>query len=138
MAFLRPVTWKPGQRAMEPDTYDATIGSLHGWYEGRPAPVDEGMRRFPHMRLIGRATSTDFVRWTPTGTVMVPDEDDPDGVELYSMPVFIYQGAGTWACCTCSTATRMSPRSARRGSWTSSSRPAGTASRGVASGATGP
>ena len=92
VAYLRPVTWKPGQRAMEPDTYDATIGSLHGWYEGHPAPVDEGMRRFPHMRLIGRATSADFVQWTPTGTVMVPDEDDPDGVELYSMPVFIYQG----------------------------------------------
>ena len=92
VAFFRPCIWKPGQRAMEPDSYDATIGSLHGWYRGRPAPVDEGMRRAPHIRLIGRATSTDFAEWTPTSTVMVPEQDDPAGVELYSMPVFCYQG----------------------------------------------
>ena len=91
VAYLRPCVWKPGHEPPTPDTYDMSDGGWHGWYNGGPVPVDEKMRQFPHQRLIGRAVSEDFVDWSPTETVIAPDETDPPATEFYSMPAFRYQ-----------------------------------------------
>lgn len=91
-AYFRPCVWKPGQQVIEADGHDGTAGDLHGWYRDGPAPVDEAMKKHPYMRLIGRATSSDLVDWSPTETVIAPDEYDPPGVEFYSMPLSLYEG----------------------------------------------
>jgi len=87
VAYFRPVAYRPE---------DAAQGKKpkpeHGWYKGGPAPVDEGMRRFPYRRLIGRATSPDFVDWSATETVLTPNEWDPPATEFYGMTVCRYQG----------------------------------------------
>ena len=41
-------------------------------------------------RRIGRSTSDDFTNWTVPEDVLVPDDDDPPGLEFYGMPVFKY------------------------------------------------
>ena len=62
-------------------------------YHGGPPPFDEAMRRFNKYRLIGRATSPDFLEWSATETVLTPDEDDPPATEpSYGMPVCLYHG----------------------------------------------
>ena len=62
-------------------------------YHGGPPPVDEGMRRFHKYRLIGRATSPDFLEWSATETVLTPSEGDAPGTEpSYGMPVSTYHG----------------------------------------------
>ena len=40
------------------------------------------------VRRIGRSTSGDFTSWTDPEDVLVPDDDDPPGLEFYGMPVF--------------------------------------------------
>ena len=61
-------------------------------HHGGPPPIDEGMRRFPQTRLVGRATSQDFLDWSATETVLTPSEFDPPATELYAMPVCKYHG----------------------------------------------
>ena len=92
VAYLRPCIWKPGETSLEADGHDGTAGDLHGWYVDGPAPIDEGMKNNPHRRLIGRATTRDFMDWSPTSTVVAPEQGDPPAVGFYSMPVFRYQG----------------------------------------------
>ena len=91
-AYLRPCMWKPGEREIEADGHDGTSGDLHGWHRGGPAPIDDDMKRFPHRRLIGRATTVNFEDWSTTSTVIAPDNGDPTAVGFYSMPVYRYQG----------------------------------------------
>tara|TARA_Y100000588_G_scaffold304145_1_gene326851 strand:+ start:713 stop:2149 length:1437 start_codon:yes stop_codon:yes gene_type:complete len=42
-------------------------------------------------RRIGRAVSDDFNSWTDPEDILVPDDDDPPGLEFYGMPVFTYE-----------------------------------------------
>ena len=61
---------------------------LHGKYVSYCRPsVREGNK----IRRIGRAVSDDFVNWTVPEDVLVPDDDDPPGMEFYGMPVFKYE-----------------------------------------------
>ena len=60
---------------------------LHGKYVSFARPsVHEGNKT----RRIGRSTSDDFTTWTVPEDVLVPDDDDPPGLEFYGMPVFKY------------------------------------------------
>ena len=60
---------------------------LHGKYVSYCRPsVHEGNMT----RRIGRSVSDDFVTWTIPEDVLVPDDDDPPGLEFYGMPVFKY------------------------------------------------
>ena len=60
---------------------------LHGKYVSFARPsVHEGNKT----RRIGRSTSDDFTNWTVPEDVLVPDDDDPPGLEFYGMPVFKY------------------------------------------------
>ena len=60
---------------------------LHGKYVSFARPsVHEGNMT----RRIGRSTSDDFTNWTVPEDVLVPDDDDPPGLEFYGMPVFKY------------------------------------------------
>ena len=60
---------------------------LHGKYVSFARPsVHEGNMT----RRIGRSTSDDFTSWTVPEDVLVPDDDDPPGLEFYGMPVFKY------------------------------------------------
>ena len=60
---------------------------LHGKYVSYCRPsLHEGNKT----RRIGRAVSDDFENWTVPEDVLVPDEDDPPGMEFYGMPVFKY------------------------------------------------
>lgn len=43
-------------------------------------------------RRIGRSVSDDFIHWTDPQEVVVPDENDPPGLQFYNMPVFKYEG----------------------------------------------
>ena len=62
---------------------------LHGKYVAYARPsVHEGNRT----RRIGRSVSDDFIHWTDPEDVLVPDEGDGPGMELYGMPVFKYEG----------------------------------------------
>ncbi|MDP6065339.1 MAG: hypothetical protein QGI49_11220 [SAR202 cluster bacterium] len=62
---------------------------LHGKYVSYCRPsVHEGNKT----RLIGRSESDDFINWTDIEAVLIPDSEDPDGTEFYSMPVFKYEG----------------------------------------------
>ncbi|MCL0100030.1 hypothetical protein M1O55_04100, partial [Dehalococcoidia bacterium] len=61
---------------------------LHGKYVSYCRPsLHEGNK----IRRIGRAVSDDFVNWTVPEDVLVPDDDDPPGMEFYGMPVFKYE-----------------------------------------------
>ena len=42
-------------------------------------------------RRIGRSVSDDFVHWTDPAEVLVPDQQDPPGLQFYNMPVFKYE-----------------------------------------------
>lgn len=44
------------------------------------------------VRRIGRAVSADFVHWTDPEEILVPDAQDPEGLQFYNMPVFKYEG----------------------------------------------
>ena len=62
---------------------------LHGKYVSYCRPsVHEGNKT----RRIGRSVSDDFENWTVPEEVIVPDDDDPPGMEFYGMPVFKYEG----------------------------------------------
>ena len=43
-------------------------------------------------RRIGRAVSEDFIHWSLPQEIVVPDEQDPPGLQFYQMPVFKYEG----------------------------------------------
>ncbi|MBI83852.1 MAG: hypothetical protein CMJ81_11690 [Planctomycetaceae bacterium] len=43
-------------------------------------------------RRIGRSVSDDFIHWSDPQEVLVPDEQDPPGLQFYNMPVFKYEG----------------------------------------------
>lgn len=88
VAFYLPCVWWP-QDAGRDDDYNAL---LQGWYDGGAVPIDEGMKRFPGERLIGRATSDDFLRWGPTRTIIARDELDAPATEFYGLAAFRYQG----------------------------------------------
>ncbi len=40
------------------------------------------------VRRIGRAVSDDFIEWSDPEDVLLPDNDDPPGLQFYGMPVF--------------------------------------------------
>lgn len=62
---------------------------LHGNYVSYCRPsVHEGNP----IRRIGRSISENFTDWTDPEDVLVPDDQDPDGMQFYSMPVFKYEG----------------------------------------------
>lgn len=44
------------------------------------------------VRTIARTTSEDMIHWTPTESVLEPDEDDPPGTQFYGMSVFPDRG----------------------------------------------
>lgn len=61
----------------------------HGQYVAYCRPsVHEG----DPTRRIGRAVSRDFIHWSLPREVVVPDEQDPPGLQFYQMPVFKYEG----------------------------------------------
>ena len=62
---------------------------LHGKYVSYCRP---SLHQGNNTRRIGRSTSDDFVNWTEIEDVLVPDSDDPPGMEFYGMPVFKYEG----------------------------------------------
>tara|TARA_B100000686_G_scaffold347964_1_gene437907 strand:- start:549 stop:1751 length:1203 start_codon:yes stop_codon:yes gene_type:complete len=45
----------------------------------------------PGIRLIGRAESPDLINWTEPETIILPDDDDPPDLELYSMWASTYE-----------------------------------------------
>jgi hypothetical protein len=61
---------------------------LHGLYVSYCRPsVHEGNM----LRRIGRSVSRDFMDWTEPEDVLVPDDQDPEGMQFYSMPAFKYE-----------------------------------------------
>ena len=66
------------------------IGDTHtlfGWDEKAGKYVSY-MRPSSSFRDIGRSESTDFIDWKIPNPVLVPDEGDPPGTQLYGMSVF--------------------------------------------------
>ncbi len=45
-----------------------------------------------HFRVVGCATSRDFLKWSPTRIILEPDWHDPVGTEFYGMSGFEYFG----------------------------------------------
>ena len=43
-------------------------------------------------RVIGRAESPDLIHWTPPQTIIIPDAEDPPGLQFYSMWATTYEG----------------------------------------------
>ena len=62
---------------------------LHDKYVAYCRPSVHGGNK---TRRIGRSVSDDFVNWTDPKDVLVPDDEDPPGLEFYGMPVFKYEG----------------------------------------------
>ena len=61
---------------------------LHNQYVAYCRPsVHEG----DFTRRIGRCVSDDFVHWSDPVEVLVPDEQDPPGLQFYAMQVFKYE-----------------------------------------------
>ncbi len=61
----------------------------------RPMPWLVYPERGPRgIRVLGRCTSPDFVKWTlpQDDVVLVPDDQDDIGIEFYNMPFFKYEG----------------------------------------------
>ncbi len=62
---------------------------LHGQYVAYCRPsLHEGNR----VRRIGRCVSDDFIHWNDPEELLAPDEQDPEGLQFYNMPVFKYEG----------------------------------------------
>ena len=61
---------------------------LHNQYVAYCRPsVHEG----DSTRRIGRSVSDDFIHWNDPVEVLVPDEQDPPGLQFYCMQVFKYE-----------------------------------------------
>jgi hypothetical protein len=60
---------------------------LNGQYVAYARPSLHGGNM---VRRIGRAVSDDFNSWTDPEDILVPDDEDPPGLEFYGMPVFRY------------------------------------------------
>jgi hypothetical protein len=75
--------------------------TLLGWDESAGKyiaylrPKSNGARRYgeggDRVRVIGRSTSDDFLRWTMPAPVLAPDASDLPGTQFYGMPVFRYE-----------------------------------------------
>lgn len=66
--------------------------TLLGWDDAYQAYVGYFRPPADKVRKIARATSSDFVHWTPLQTVLEPDEHDPFGTQFYNMHVMKYEG----------------------------------------------
>lgn len=88
VVYTRPIPYQPPPDEAGPDA-DGVPSHRSGSHKDGP-PVDDAMRRFPRRRLIGRATSADFLEWGSTRTVLTPNAFDPPATEFYGMAVFRY------------------------------------------------